>query len=121
MVHIKNGIYIAFICFVAIPTYAQNSTAHSEANIDVISQPAKDYGNQIDGLLRDIDARLRKISERVEAGELTERQAQTMKLAATRAMIARLETISAVYDARARSTMRAQNTVSVQELERRDK
>ncbi|MGA7169648.1 MAG: hypothetical protein WBX08_10900, partial [Candidatus Sulfotelmatobacter sp.] len=90
-------------------------------------------------LLREVHASLQKISERTEAGELTPEQARELKLAATRDMISRLDTISAVYDARldsknkicadtgseagntsaARSALHAgTGTISVEELKR---
>ena len=75
MVHIKNGIYVALICFVVIPTYAQNLTTYGETNIAATSTPVQDYAGEVNGLLRDIHARLQEISERVEAGELTAQQA----------------------------------------------
>jgi polyhydroxyalkanoate synthesis regulator phasin len=60
----------------------------------------EDYAARVDGLLREVHASLQKISERMETGELTPEQARELKLAATRDMISRLDTISAVYDAR---------------------
>jgi len=58
-----------------------------------------DFATAIDGLLRDLAAQMQVISANVEAGELTPAEAVTLKLQTTRAMIARLETISAVVDA----------------------
>jgi hypothetical protein len=56
------------------------------------------YAADVDGLLRDFEGAVRTISERAEAGEMSAADAQQLKLAASRAMIARLETLSAVYD-----------------------
>jgi hypothetical protein len=142
-VQMKDGIYVALICFAVVPIYTQNSTTRADkTNIEATSTPVQDYADQVNGLLRDIHAKLQEISGRREAGELTAQQAQTMKLAATRRMIAGLDAISAVYDARVRSKHEAENaglvpaqgsaedaparpvlstknTVSVQEFERR--
>lgn len=100
----------------------------------------QNYARCVDGLLLDLANRLHAISERTEAGDLTPEEEQTLKLAATRAMIARLETISAIFDALVVSedesedsnepgndpggdapaaiVLRAQSTVSINELRR---
>ena len=135
----KSGLYIAFVCLAMFSVHAQNAASHdchvSDNASDAVEQ---DYAVRVNGLLRDIHATLQAISERAEAEALTAQQAQSLKLAATRAMIAHLETLSAVYDSKiasARSTrdrrpsesgvshgtttqgVRRRLTVSVRELE----
>jgi hypothetical protein len=73
---------------------------------------------------------LQVISQHAAAGELSQQNALLLKLAATRATIARLETLSAVYgaqlmsmpdvaaDSNALITLHSKNTVSVKELQR---
>ena len=79
---------------------AQYATSQScPADAETVATLAQDYAGRVDGLLRNVHATLQEISERVESGSLTPQQAQKLKLAATREMIARLETLSAVYDA----------------------
>jgi hypothetical protein len=56
------------------------------------------YAANVDGLLRNVADRMRLISEEVDSGELNPLEAIALKLETARAMIARLETISAVYD-----------------------
>lgn len=56
------------------------------------------YAANVDGLLRNVADRMRLISEEVDSGELSPLEAIALKLETARAMIARLETISAVYD-----------------------
>jgi len=97
----KNGLCIALLCLAPSPTFAQNAVSPDRGASDVASTiVAHDYADRIDGLLRDVHATLQMISEREEARTLSPRQAQRLKLAATRAMIGRLETLSAVYDSK---------------------
>jgi hypothetical protein len=56
------------------------------------------YALNVDGLLLGLGDQMRTVSEKVEAGELTQLEAVVLKLELTRTMIARLQTISAVYD-----------------------
>jgi hypothetical protein len=56
------------------------------------------YAATVDGLLRNVAEQMRLISEQVDAGDLALLEALALKLETARAMIARLETISAVYD-----------------------
>jgi hypothetical protein len=73
-----------------------SSTSHDDS---VSAELLLSYVAKVDALLRDLAEELRAISEEVEAGELTPAQAQELKLETSREMIARLETISAVYEA----------------------
>lgn len=84
---------------------AQNSDSGTAGSPDHMegeqSQPAQllvGYALNVDGLLLGLDNQMRTVSEKVEAGELTQLEAVVLKLELTRAMIARLETVSAVYD-----------------------
>ena len=96
----KNSIYIALITFATIQVHAQTVAIQNRALSETRTTLAEDYADQVNGLLRNVHATLQRISERMEAGDLTPEQARDLKLAATRDLIARLETISAVYDAR---------------------
>jgi hypothetical protein len=91
----------------------------------------RSYATCVNGLLHDLAFRLQTISQHAAAGQLTPEEAQRLKLAATRATIARLETISAVYDSQLVSNdndedsdddepavLGAKSTVSVDELKR---
>ena len=87
------------------PLLAQNSDSGIASSPDDMegeqSQPARllvGYALNVDGLLLGLDNQMRTVSEKVEAGELTQLEAVVLKLELTRAMIARLETVSAVYD-----------------------
>ncbi len=81
------------------------STCKNQSGIDDVACRAADseilaeYHSRIGEIVRDIDARLYAISERVAAGEISSSEGEALKLAATRAMLARLETVVAVYDA----------------------
>jgi hypothetical protein len=77
---------------------AISAFADPEENSVTTAQIVFSYAANIDGLLRDVADRMRNISEQVEAGELTPLEAQALKLETAQAMIARLETFSAVYD-----------------------
>src|ERR1700687_1848115 len=95
----KNTLHIILVCLAIVPAYAQNAPSqNNNASDETASILLHDYADRVNGLLRDVHANLRQISERVESGALTPQQAQQLKLDVTRAMIARLETISAVYD-----------------------
>src|SRR5262249_5893580 len=97
----KNGLCIALLCLASLPTFAQNAVSPDRGASDEASTIlAHDYADRIDGLLRDVHTTLQMISERMEARTLSPRQAERLKLAATRAMIGRLETLSAVYDSK---------------------
>lgn len=142
----RNGI-CAFLMFLAIiPAVAQNAPnqdchAKNKDGDGAAATVAQDYADRVNGLLRDTNASLQEISGRVAAGELSPAQADRLKLAATRTMMARLETISAVFDAKidstnkdlhggtlatrttpmqdaTRSTVVAKSTVRVQDLRR---
>ena len=87
-------------------TLTTPSTAHrviSVADADGAELTATEllhhYVTDVDGTLRDLGDQMRMISEKVEAGEVTQPAAQALKLAIARIAIARLETISAVYEA----------------------
>jgi hypothetical protein len=99
-VEMKNTLFLALI-ILAVPASAQKAAPSSYcANGAAITALAHDYAARIDGMLRDVHASLQKISEGVEAGRLTPEQAQKLKLAATRDMIARLDALAAIYDVR---------------------
>jgi hypothetical protein len=103
----KNTLYIILVCLAIVPAYAQNEPSeNNNASDETASILLHDYADRVNGLLRDVHANLRQISERVESGALTPQQAQQLKLDVTRAMIARLETISAVYDHKIASVTR---------------
>jgi hypothetical protein len=54
----------------------------------------------VDEQLRGVHASLQSISAQMAAGRLTPEQARELKLAATRDVISRLDTLAAIYDAR---------------------
>jgi hypothetical protein len=61
-VQMKDGIYVALICFAVVPIYTQNSTTRADkTNIEATSTPVKDYADQVNGLLRDIHTKLQEI------------------------------------------------------------
>jgi hypothetical protein len=97
----KNTVCLALIILAALPGAAQKSSNPScSEERNSAAALGRDYAARVDGLLREVHADLQKISERMEAGELSPQQGRELKLAATRDMIAYLDTISAVYDAR---------------------
>ena len=97
----KNTVCLALIILAVLPAAAQKAASvNCSANGSSVAALGRAYAARVDGLLRDVHANLLKISERMEAGELTPERERELKLAATRAMIARLDTISAVYDTR---------------------
>lgn len=97
----KNTVCLALIILAALPGAAQKSSSPScSGERTSAATLGRDYAARVDGLLREVHAELQKISERMEAGELSPQQGRELKLSATRGMIAHLDTISAVYDAR---------------------
>jgi hypothetical protein len=95
----KNIQYIILVCFAIVPAYAQNAPRQNKnASDETATILLHDYADRVNGLLRDVHANLRQISECMESGALTAEQERKLKLDAARAMIARLETLSAVYD-----------------------
>ena len=133
----KNTLFLALI-ILSVPASAQKAApSNCDANGIAITAMAQDYAARIDGMLRDVHASLQKISEGVEAGRLAPEQAQKLKLAVTRDMIARLDALAALYDVRVDAEHKAKTdagstsvgdrvhvifktsgTVSVQELKR---
>jgi hypothetical protein len=105
----KNTLYIIIlVCLAIVPAYAQNAPSqNNNASDETASILLHDYADRVNGLLRDVHANLQQISERMESGSLTAQQEQQLKLDATRAMIARLETLSAVYDHKIPSVTRS--------------
>ncbi len=103
----KTTLYIILVCLAIVPAYAQNAPSqNNNASDETASLLLHDYADRVNGLLRDVHANLRQISEGMEAGALTAQQERELKLDAARAMIARLETLSAVYDHKIRSVTR---------------
>jgi hypothetical protein len=95
----KNGLCSALVCLAIISACAKNAASQDlHASGETTITFVQDYADRVNGLLRDVHVTLQTITERMEARTLTPQQAQKQKLAATRAMIARLETLSAVYD-----------------------
>jgi len=74
---------------------ATDSRTHQLTTGDLLAG----YAATVDGLLRNVADQMRIISANVESGDLNPMEALALKLETARAMIARLETISAVYDA----------------------
>ena len=72
--------------------------ADAETKLPTATDLLRGYAANVDQLLRDGADRMRLISEKVEAGDLPPLMAMALKLETARAMIARLETISAVYE-----------------------
>jgi hypothetical protein len=96
----KNEMWVALIILATLPLSAQNVGPNGSPNREEVTALAQDYAARVDGLLREVHACLQGISEGVEAGRLTPEQGRELKLAATRDMISRLDTLSAVYDVR---------------------
>jgi hypothetical protein len=115
----KHVFYCAIVTLALAPSHAQRSDAvtanasngaqSSCRNGALLVTDAKtdhptatdlllSYAANVDRLLRDGADRMRLISEEVEAGDLTPLGAMALKLETARAMIARLETISALYE-----------------------
>lgn len=103
----KNTVFLALMVLAVLPAPAQKAaTPNCSLSSETSSALAKEYAASVDGLLRDAHASLQKISEAVEAGSMSNQQAQKLKLAVTRDMISRLDAMSAVYDARLNSNDR---------------
>lgn len=97
----KTQVCLALIILAVLPVSAQRAASpNGSGNGDAAIALAQDYAARVDGLLREVHTSLRNISESLEAGRLTPEQAGELKLVATRDMIARLDAISAVYEAR---------------------
>jgi hypothetical protein len=96
----KNEICLALIILATLPVSAQKVGPNCSPNGERVTALTQDYAARVDGLLREVHASLQEISERMEAGRLTPEQGRELKLAATRDMISRLDTLSAVYDVR---------------------
>jgi len=133
----KNTMCLALIILATLPAAAQQAAVPNRTTDGTDVTLAQDYAAGVDGLLREIHANLQKISARMEAGELTHEQGRELKLATTRDMIARLDTLAAVHDAQldlkhktaaagsnssadggAQAALPATRTVSVEELKR---
>jgi hypothetical protein len=146
---VKFGICIAILTLAPILGQAQAPTtankpqisarssedgkAHSiEVNQQLLAAALlHSYAASVNNLLSDLADRLEVISQHAAAGEVSQQNAMLLKLAATRATIARLETISAVYDSQFTSNddddldsndhvlsmLRAKSTVTVKELQ----
>jgi hypothetical protein len=155
----KSLFYCAIVAVALIPSQAQRSDAitehessaaqgscrngtflagDEESNHPTATDLLRGYAASVDQLLRDGADQMRLISEKVEAGDLQPLMAMALKLETARAMIARLETISAVYEsaifsaddseddealpadspatAAVRIALRRQRTISVREL-----
>lgn len=97
----KNTMCLALIILAVLPASAQKAADRNRsANADDVVASAEDYAARVDGLLREVHASLQKISAQMAAGRLTPGQAEELKLAATRAMISRLDALAAIYAAR---------------------
>jgi len=96
----KNEICLALIILATLPVSAQKVGPNCSPNGERVTALTQDYAARVDGLLREVHASLQEISERMEAGRLTPEQGRELKLAATRDVISRLDTLSAVYDVR---------------------
>ena len=155
----KYLFYCAIVALALIPLHAQRGdaiteqasnvaqgscrngaflAADAETNHPTATDLLRGYAATVDQLLRDGADQMRLISEKVEAGDLPPLMAMALKLETARAMIARLETISAVYEsamfsdddggddeavpadspatAAVRIALRSQRTISVKEL-----
>ena len=109
----KTTLFLALIILAVIPATAQLETRPKcSANTEAAAAVAQGYAVRVDGLLRDVYARLQKISEGLETGRLTPQQARKLKLAATRDMISRLDATAAVYDARLQGANHLEETGS---------
>ena len=100
----KNTLFLGLIVLAVLPAAAQKmASPNCSANGDAAPAVAQDYAARVDGLLREVHASLQRISAQMVAGRLTPEQERELKLAATRDMISRLDTLAAVYDARRES------------------
>jgi hypothetical protein len=108
----KNAVCLALIILALLPASAQKAASPNHAaSGDAASGLAQGYAARVDALLREVHADLQKISAQVEARQLTPEQARDLKLAATRDMISRLDTLSAIYDARLASNASTGTTI----------
>jgi len=96
----KNEMCVALIILATLPVSAQKVGPNCSPNGEKVTALTQDYAARVDGLLREVHASLQEISEGMEAGRLTPELGRELKLAATRDVISRLDTLSAVYDAR---------------------
>jgi hypothetical protein len=122
----KNTMLFALMILAVLPASAQETaTPNCSMSAETATALAEEYSARVDGLLRDAHARLRSISESVEAGSINPERAEKLKFAVTRDTISRLDTLSAVYDVRLDSdcatdkklrTHSSNATVSVEEL-----
>jgi len=152
----KYVFYSGIVLMAVLPAQAQQAPANADAcilkqksdssapgpSVEMVSDETKPaellvgYALNVDGLLLGLGEELRTVSEKVEAGELTQLEAVVLKLELTRTMIARLQTVSAVYDSviftspegeaapdsapadnsPAPAMLQAKRTISVQEL-----
>ena len=96
----KNEMCVALIILATLPACAQRVGPSCSPNGEKVTALTQDYAARVDGLLREVHASLQEISEGMEADRLTPEQGRELKLAATRDMISRLDTLSAVYDVR---------------------
>ena len=96
----KNEMCVALIILATLPISAQKVGPNCSPNGEQVTARTQDFAARVDGLLREVHATLQEISEGMEAGRLTPEQGRELKLAATRDMISRLDTLSAVYDVR---------------------
>ena len=111
----KDTALFALMILAALPASAQKpATPNCSVSAEATTASAEEYAARVDGLLRDANASLRSISERVQAGSMSPERAEKLKLAVTRDLISRLDTLSAVYDVRLDKNGA---TVSVEELQ----
>jgi hypothetical protein len=108
----KNTIYLALIILAAFPASAQKAAnPNRSVNAENLVASSAEYATRVDGLLREVHLSLQKISSRMVAGELTPEQARDLKLAATRDVISRLDSLAAIYDARLELSSKTATTV----------
>lgn len=138
----KNTLFLSLVVLAVLPAAAQQTASpNCSANGDAPSAWAQEYAARVDGLLREVHASLQSISAQTAARRLTPEQARELKLAATRDVISRLDTQTAIYDVQldsnnkpgagfdsvgnasaadnaAHATRHANGTISVEELKR---
>ena len=81
----------------ALHAHASHAVEY-DARDETGAELLREYAAGVNSRLRELGAAVRTISDQEQAGELTADDARLLKLAATRAMLARLETLTAVYD-----------------------
>jgi hypothetical protein len=112
IIQMKNTMYLALIILAAFPASAQKAAIPNRpVNADEVIASSADYAARVGRLLREVHLSLQKISSRMEAGELTPEQARDLKLAATRDVISRLDSLAAIYDVRLEARPRTAVTV----------